>query len=208
MNKPFSKKLTIIILIVLALLTAVLAFGLLILSQQDNLSWDTVIRHKESIVENEEIDTSDWLVYRNEEYGWEMKYPKTFELASVSEAGGFIPFDSLITSSIYVIRSDSKEVIFSVDVRGNETLTSTWVAMQSDALKPAILQPSPIPVVIAGVSGYKIAKDTIAITTDFPQGTKYVSNQYFLQKNGGPIFNLVIPGDLGGQILSTFKFTK
>ncbi len=77
MNKTFSKKSTIIILIALTLFTAGLAYGLLILSQKDNnLSWETLINHNEPVVINGEIDTSGWETYRNEEYGWEIKYPK------------------------------------------------------------------------------------------------------------------------------------
>ncbi|MCG2687021.1 hypothetical protein L6278_02685, partial [Candidatus Parcubacteria bacterium] len=80
MNKTFSKKSTIIILIALALLTAGLAYCILVLSQKDNnLNWNTVIKHKGSVVinnvEDENIDTSEWLTYTNEEYGYTYKYP-------------------------------------------------------------------------------------------------------------------------------------
>ncbi len=83
MNKPFSKRTTIIILTVLFLLTAGLAYGLLALSQKDNiLNWNTIITHRQPIVYEElktDMDTSDWLEYKNDDWGLSFKYPKDWK---------------------------------------------------------------------------------------------------------------------------------
>ena len=151
---------------------------------------------------------SDWKTYKNNEGKFEFKYPKTFKLASIDDYGYFISFNPQITSSIYVMKAGLKEMIFSVYVKKNETLTPEYIAKQSDPLKPATLRPMPTPIIIDGVSGYKVAKGTISVNNNFPQGTAYISDNYFLQKDGGPILNLVVPDDLGNQILETFKFSN
>ena len=69
-----------IIVPVLALVLAITLSGYLVIKQNQNQS---VLRQPNTTVESEEnievitsdIDTSDWLTYRNEEYGFEVRYP-------------------------------------------------------------------------------------------------------------------------------------
>ena len=84
MNKPFAKKTTIIILIILALLAIGLAYCLLAISQQGELNWDGFVNYKPKPIVYEELktemDTGDWLVYNNKDYGLSFKYPKDWEV--------------------------------------------------------------------------------------------------------------------------------
>ena len=114
MIKPFSKKTTIVILIILSLLAISLSYCLLVLSRQGELNWDGFVNYKPKPIVYEElkttIDTSDWLTYRNEKYGWEISYPKEWErVGSLDESVGF----SLIN------RTNDHAPFFDVEINGD-----------------------------------------------------------------------------------------
>ena len=78
------KKKNIIVLLSIIIL-AVLAGGFWFVGNQENKK-ETA--NSQSVIQEEqeagnEIDTSDWLTYRNEEYGFEVNYPKDWEYDTI-----------------------------------------------------------------------------------------------------------------------------
>ena len=87
---PLSKKTTIISLILITLIgLGVLGYSFWLTTEQNKeLRWNIQVNLKHSSAnEPRDIqvltppaDTSDWLTYRNEKYGYEIKYPRTWKL--------------------------------------------------------------------------------------------------------------------------------
>jgi hypothetical protein len=153
--------------------------------------------------------TAGWKTYTNAQYGYEFRYPIEATPLSITDLGN----DAPITNSSAVVNvwlgDESPNVIFSVEVRGNESLTTTWIGRQYDNYyHPATFSPSPQAISLAGATGYKLIKGTIVVSTNFPQGTPLTSETYYIQKTGGPIIGIRLVADPSNQILSTFKFTK
>jgi len=109
MNKPFAKKTTIIILIALALLAVLLSCGIFVLSKYGEVKWDYTFlkQNPKPIVYEElktEMDTSDWIVYDNKEYGFSFKYPRDWEVQRTLGGVSLTPL-----SCPDVIRDDGKK---------------------------------------------------------------------------------------------------
>ncbi|MBU1092276.1 hypothetical protein KJ836_01200 [Patescibacteria group bacterium] len=79
MSKPIIT-LGIIILLATALTVGVLAWSATLPCTQP--------ASQQPVVGGEEIDTSDWLTYRNEEYGFEFKYPGDFYIKCITSITG------------------------------------------------------------------------------------------------------------------------
>jgi len=79
-----SKKTTIISLILITLIgLVVLGYFGFIKKDELNISYTPPVHQEKlqgEILELPEVDTSDWKVYRNEKYGYEIKYPKSWKL--------------------------------------------------------------------------------------------------------------------------------
>ena len=86
-----NNKKTKILLITILAITAIAISGCVIRNQDEGERPEEVVKENEkpAISDDMEIDTSDWLTYRNEEYRYEMKYPKDW---SVKENDEWIEF--------------------------------------------------------------------------------------------------------------------
>lgn len=95
------KKTLVIVLLILILTGGINATGLYIrkqLHQPEKGKEDGTPEHhvepQETVSEitPAEIDTSDWKIYRNEKYGFEVKYPSTWSYSNIGDVGvGFFP---------------------------------------------------------------------------------------------------------------------
>ena len=105
-------------LLILALAILVL-FGGGVLLWQKKISQKTVINQpQEEVRVSETSDTADWKTYHNEEFGFELKYPSTFDLSENNEWSQLSPF-------FQVMFSDKKNpsVSFQVKVTPNKGMS-------------------------------------------------------------------------------------
>jgi hypothetical protein len=88
-----QKKFIILALIVLI----IVAGGVLVWSKKMNQEVsEKSLKEEVKIVENTDtnnVDTSDWKTYRNEEFGFEVRYPSIWEMDIQSSTGSFLPTD-------------------------------------------------------------------------------------------------------------------
>ncbi len=115
MNK-FSQKTLILVLVILALVIAGGALAYLKLKpqtdQNTNQSVNQNLNQNQNVNQNtnsnttptttEEIDTSSWKTYRNEEYGFEFKYPNTLNLCIVDKSNRVVISDTVEEGCVVV----------------------------------------------------------------------------------------------------------
>jgi hypothetical protein len=93
-----QKKFIILALIVLI----IVAGGVIVWSKKMNQEVsEKNVKEEVKIAENtntNNVDTSDWKTYRNEEFGFEVKYPQNFELSENNEWSQLAPFFQVMFS--------------------------------------------------------------------------------------------------------------
>jgi len=144
-----------------------------------------------------EPDNSTWQTYRNEEYGFEFRYPKDWEVFNKENYWGLgpisIPEDSLLT--IYIVKelpeigmgeNPHVEVVTMTDTIFNN-LPAKLVSVRNSTVNQKISQSYNRIYVKNGNSYFSIGQPTIN-NSDFPFDSSY--------------------NDIVKQILSTFKFVE
>jgi len=82
-----EKILKILLVIFGVIMISAVGYGIWKMNQDKKISSKTPELVTPQKVQTQEIDTSDWKTYRNEEYGFEMKYPKEWKVTEVPEFG-------------------------------------------------------------------------------------------------------------------------
>jgi hypothetical protein len=195
---------------------AYVATGKVILAFYEELGIDdkTGIRAMEKIFDQilstfkfiEPIDTSNWNTYRNEEYGFEFKYPNNWKSRDnltdiIGPADSILPF--VLPENPADMTGTCKVSIGRFDNPDNLSL-SDWLK-QAEEETGALPPISSVPITIDGVTGIKevIEEIGLATTVYLPKGDRIIAIALLC---GDDVFDKC--NILFNQILSTFKFIK
>jgi hypothetical protein len=157
------------------------------------------------------VDTSTWQTYRNEEYGFEFKYPvsyKGFKLEIFKDTGNGLP-------TVYVVNNGDIGFFFKLSMttaQGNlaEELSNLAIHIK-DWYDSSARNTAPQNVSVAGIPAARFLI-LIGDRTDVPPAS--TTNTWWVYNNVRYVFTTQRPEDdsdymqLYDQALSTFKFTK
>ncbi len=168
-------------------------------------------------------ETADWKVYRNEEYGFEMKYPKDWKIINVDWTAGkkYVQFLSpLINNKYYFVLN------FGARNKGNNTQISyqpdeDWELLKSlmrlgdkvkigkvDVLTTEIVEKGKVHSILysnrLGAGRIEISGLEIQANSGFIEGPQHLSASDVESIDLKNLLEL----KLANQILSTFKFLK
>ncbi|OHA64969.1 MAG: hypothetical protein A2940_02495 [Candidatus Wildermuthbacteria bacterium RIFCSPLOWO2_01_FULL_48_29] len=161
--------------------------------------------------QTEEVDTSAWQTYRNDEFGFEVKYPKNFVNKEYPSG--------IRSSEVFGIQfvdqkwGEGHYPSLTISVIETELSPREWLEKYSDPVSESSPGDIPEPAV-----GYRNAQDTIvngrtALSVEFI-ATSDMSNSTLIQGESNRLYHIdAISSGLGdfpqeaySQILSTFRF--
>lgn len=197
-QKAFSK---ILILIILAV---IVAGGVLVYQYSQKPAQEQPPADETADVPAEALATEDWEAYRNEEYGFEVKYPSNFEIRGSSSDGTYVNF-SPYAGTYVTIRTG--EQTWKLPLRHEYMSSVNSVTMEWEVIEQKIeddqLSITQERIVIDEENGHRIIlrdeEDSIILSRAYIQrgGDFFVIDQSF--NSDIQIFN---------QILSTFRFLE
>ncbi|KKT41258.1 MAG: hypothetical protein UW30_C0010G0014 [Candidatus Giovannonibacteria bacterium GW2011_GWA2_44_13b] len=167
---------------------------------------------------NSQIDTSTWKTYRNEKYGFEVKYPSNWQISERNMEGlnPFVvlgnPLEGLKVFVIYIFfkpnpnKLSSEDYVSGVLDKSDKEFQKTGIGVNLNEYRPE-------PIVInSGITGYRLNGvflfDHSAELIYFTRDVNAYNVSFPVAEENTNLFDPAENNKTARQILSTFKFVQ
>ena len=142
----------------------------------------------------------DWEVYRDDTYGYEIRYPPDYIILEGARQQEPQPLQQVRFQDRELARSDTaafEPPQFSIEVFDNSSQLPVEQWLEEHGLVGGARQFQMEPYLLAGIQGVRLISPLL-----------FAPNEFFCISEGGYIFKLTPLGKHSRGMLSTFKFTR